>query len=406
MQHYRYVAIKEDGSEVQGNIRANDTDNASQRLRNKGLYVVKVEANYAVKAQKTQEVNDVRLFFKKLKSISGFDKVFLFRQLAMMLRSGLTLLEALMVVKPSLGYKLNLIVSQVSDDIQSGQSFSQAMAPYKSVFGSMAQYMIQSAEISGELPAALARIADDIEKKALFRRQLIGTMTYPVIIILLSIGLFVAMVTLVIPKFKTMFRDAGRELPALTQAMLDISDFFTSYGFIILAIVVMVIAFLVYMYKTTAGKFKLDKIMLKLPLIGTIAHIGAMTQICWNMSVLLKTGVPLIDALDIVAKIVTNSPISRAIVNAKKRVLEGKDLGSSLQSPFIDPLVVQMTAVGERSGNLEEILDEAADYFSGVLEAKNKILATIVEPISIIIVGGMVAFVYIAFFLAILKMTG
>ncbi len=409
MKLYRYIVLDKQGQEQQGSIEAEDRQSAGKKLRNQGLYVLGVndadaEQNFSLNSP--LETKKIANAFKNYLPVTVSNKIFFFRQIALMLRSGLSLTEAMKTVRDLASGKLKTTINTLLDDIQSGDSLSIAIARHDSFFPEMAEYMIRSAEASGQLDEVMDRIADHMELKAKLKRDVLTTLFYPMVTLLIAVGMFYFLVTGVIPKFAKFFENNNKPIPPQTQSLLDISAFFTQWGLYIVVGIGVVIAVIIYTYHRPGGRLLIDRFLLKVPVIGSIIMLGAMSQAAWSLSMLLRSGLPLVDSLNIVKQITTNRIISMAFQQAAEGVLRGRDLGNSLNSPYITPMVRQLASVGERSGSLDQIMQEAGRFYHQMLEAKNKFLGSMIEPVAILIIGGMVAYVYIAFFKAIFAVSG
>jgi type IV pilus assembly protein PilC len=345
------------------------------------------------------EENDLTKLLNQIGFISTTKKIFFFRQLSLMLTAGLALTESLDMVKAIVGGKLGVIVGQMSDHVKKGGTFSTAIAQAE-IFPEMAEHMIRSAEATGELDVVMGRISDDMYRKADMKRQMTAAMLYPGITMLIAVLMGYFMVTSVIPKFVKIFENTGKKLPPETQRLVDISHFFVTYGNYIIIGLVASIVLLKYTRGTRQGKYITDRIVLATPVFGKVVRVGAMSQIGWGLSTLLKSGLTLVEALKIIEKLMPNAVIALEIHRATTSVLTGRDLGSSLKSPFIDPLIYQLASVGERTGGLVTIMYEAGNFYEESLKALSKTLANLVEPASILVIGGMVMMVYIGFFKA------
>jgi type IV pilus assembly protein PilC len=264
----------------------------------------------------------------------------------------------------------------------------------------MSEHMIRSAEVTGELDVVMGRVADDMERKAGMKRDMTSAMLYPAITMLIALLMGYFLVGTVIPKFAKIFENSGKRLPPETQRLIDVSQFFSDYGYFVLGGIVAFFVALNYARSTVSGRYVTDRIVLMIPIFGKVVKVGAMSQIGWGLSTLLQSGLTLVEALKIVEKLMPNSVIALEINKATNNVLVGRDLGSSLTSPFIDPLISQLASVGERTGGLVAIMLEAGKFYEESLKALSKTLATLVEPVAILIIGGMVMMVYIGFFKA------
>ena len=411
MKLFHYTALDKSSREQRGVVEALDRQDAGQRLRGQGLFPLELNDADVVPEMRSLDPNSLSFtqlaeWLRNLMPVSEAHKVFFFRQIALMLRSGLPLTDALKTVQGLVHGKLCQCTSMVLDSVQAGDSFSTAIAKHGTFFPEMAEHMIRSAEASGQMDEVMSRVADHIEQKAELKRQIMTTMFYPVITLLLAVLMFVFLVTGVIPKFAKFFENSGKPIPPETQSLLDLADFVSGYGLFILLAITMLIGLIFYSYSQPAGRVTIDRILLRVPLIGSIITLGSMSQATWSLSMLLRSGLPLVESLSIVKKLIGNSVIADAFHDASEAVLHGRDLGSSLRSKYITPLVRQLATVGERSGALDAIMLEAGGFYKQALEAKNKLLGTLIEPAAILLIGGMVAYVYIAFFKAIFAISG
>lgn len=408
MKIYRYVALDQRGQERQGNVEAEDRGSAGRQLRNQGLYVMEVNDPEQVMPFSLTDLpkHSMTDWVALWLPVSANHKVFFFRQIALMLRSGLSLTESMKTVAKLMSGRLRISIIAMLDDIQTGERLSNAVARHGSFFPTMAEPMIRSAEASGQLDEVMSRIADHMEHKAQLRRQVLTTMLYPVITMLLAIAMFVFLVTGVIPKFAKFFENSAKPIPAQTQSLLDLAAFMSQWGWLITFGLGLVAAAIAYAYKQRPGRLLIDAWLLKVPLVGSIIRLGAMSQATWSLAMLLRSGLALVTSLQIVAQLIGNQMIAQAFCRASEAVLRGRNLGESLGSPYIAPLVCQLAAVGERSGSLEQIMQEAGEFYQQALQARNKVLSSMIEPVAILIIGGMVAYVYIAFFKAIFAISG
>jgi type IV pilus assembly protein PilC len=244
------------------------------------------------------------------------------------------------------------------------------------------------------------RLADHLEKKAALKTQTINAMIYPAIVILAAIGVFIFLVIKIIPAFAKFFAGKGRGLPPSTQFLVDLSAFFVNYGLYVLAAIIVFIISLVLMYQTKNGRYKLHNLLLRLPVLGKLMTVAVMAQLTWSLSIMLRSGLTALVSLKITAKVIHNRVISDKIRSASDQILAGKDLSSSLQHPRIPTIVTQMIAVGERTGTLDNVLHQLGDYYEERLQLGIRRLSAMIEPALILVIGGMVGFVYYAFFQA------
>jgi type II secretory pathway component PulF len=404
MRQFNYNAIDEKGEEISGFIEAIDQNMVLQQLRQKGLYVLQLKED-DVSLEQIEVAPDFWAELNAYAPVTTSKKVFFFKQLALMLRSGMSITEAFDIITKMQRGRMRQISSNINNKIKSGESFSKAMGEYKHIFSKLAVQMIHSAETSGELDVALMRIASYLEHKSELKKQVMSAMMYPAFTLLAAIGVFIFLLVFIIPKFQAFLENSGKKVPASTQAMIDLGNFFTSYwqALIILFIVSITVFFI--FYKRPSGKLIVDRIVLGVPIIGATITSAAMAQLSWGLAVLLRSGIPVVDSLRIISDMISNSIIASNISRASDKVLHGQDLGSSFNQAYITSLVKQLMIVGERSGNLVQIMEEASVYYEDDLRTKTKMLANSVEPVFIIFIGGIVGFIYYGFFQAVMTVS-
>ena len=400
MSFYRYIGLNQMGQRETGVIEASARRAAADDLRNQGLRIIELAEDFDAKS------DDVFVVINKYLPVSNTQKIFFFRQLALMLKAGLSLSEALEIQKNLAKGRMRAVIDDVSDRVRSGDSLSDSLEAQNQLFTSMSVQMIRSAEATGELDSISDRIADHMERKQDMTRQTFTTLLYPGITMLIALGMFYFLVSIVIPKFAEFFIKSGKRLPEQTQSLVDVSNFFSDWGLVILGIIISVSVIISRYYKKPDGRYKIDSLLLKVPIVGSVITISSMAQICLGLSMLLRSGLTLIESMSIIKNLVSNRVISTDIDNARQRVLSGKDLGTSLSGTSVTPLVTNLSSVGEKSGGLVDVMEEAGKHYEEALKAKSKILSSMMEPISILLIGGMVGYVYIAFFKAIFAMSG
>ncbi|GJM17702.1 MAG: general secretion pathway protein GspF [Thermodesulfobacteriota bacterium] len=404
MRQFNYNAIDEKGEEHKGFIEAIDQNMVLQQLRQRGLYVLQLQED-EVSLEQKEIAPDFWAELNAYAPVTTSQKVFFFKQLALMLRSGMSITEAFDIITKMQRGRMRQISLRINNSIKSGESFSKAMSQYNGVFSKLAVQMIHSAETSGELDVALMRIASYLEHKAELKKQVMSAMMYPAFTLLAAIGVFIFLLVYIIPKFQSFLENSGKKIPASTQAMIDLGSFFSgNWQVMMFMFISCVIGFIVF-YKRPAGKLIVDRLVLSVPIVGPTITAAAMAQLSWGLGVLLRSGIPVVDSLRIISEMVSNSIIARNISKASDKVLHGQDLGTSFNQAFISSLIKQLMIVGERSGNLVQIMEEASLYYEDDLRSKTKALANAVEPISILLIGGIVGFVYYGFFKAVMAVS-
>lgn len=403
MADFNYSALDERGGEIAGRIQAEDIGGAAAQLRQRGLRVLELRPGRGSGGFLGQANFSDWLASQRSVRLSAL--IFFFRQMAFMLRAGLSVAHALELAQAQVSSaRLNLTVRLMLKDIEAGQSLSSAMGKHPQVFPDMAINLVVAGESTGELDEIMDRLAVHLDKKAALRAQTVNAMIYPLIVVLAAIGVGVFMVVKIIPKFAKFLQGKGRALPPSTQMLIDISDFVRANGGWIIGGAAVVLVLIALVYRTRWGRLGIDRLLLRVPVVGSLLVTGAMAQMSWALSILLRSGVTVYDALKITGNLLNNRVYADKLREASESILQGRDVATSISHPRIPPLVVQMVAVGENTGSLDEILQELGIYFEKLLEIAIKRLSTLIEPAMILVIGGMVGFVYYAFFQALFSL--
>jgi len=405
MPLYSYNALSSAGNEQKGSLQAANESMAAQDLRAQGLRVLDIrerkgqggflgQANFAD-------------WLASQRSVGTESLIFYFRQMAFMLRAGLPVAQALELAAGQItSSRLNLALRVMLKDIEGGQSLSVTMKKHRDVFSNMIINLIVAGENTGELDVIMERLASHLEKRSALKKQMITALIYPVIVVLVAIGVAIFMVVSIIPKFATFLQGQGKTLPASTQALIDISAGIRENGLqLIIGAIATLIAIWLF-YRTPQGRLWMDQLLLRIPVMGKLMINGSMAQLNWAMSILLSSGVSIFDGLKISADLMPNRVYADKLKQAASKVFAGHDLSSSIRHPMLPALVTQMIAVGERTGTLDNILQELGSYYEKLLETGIKRLTALIEPTMILLIGGMVGFVYYAFFQALFALAG
>tara|TARA_Y100001954_G_scaffold111831_1_gene121244 strand:- start:555 stop:1376 length:822 start_codon:yes stop_codon:yes gene_type:complete len=265
--------------------------------------------------------------------------------------------------------------------------------------------LIAAGERSGNLDAIIHRLADNLERNKDLKRQLLTAMFYPVVVLVSSLCVAVAMVVWVIPRFAAFLTARRASLPASTQFLLDVGGWALDWGWTI-GTILGVAAFLTLVaYTTQRGKKVLHRVLLALPVLGKVSQYGAMAQTGWSLSLLLRSGMPAIQSLRISGEASPNYAVKASLLKAADGLLEGRALSKTLDQPHLPQMVRHMAAVGEKSGQIETVMDEMGQYYQKELAAKVKFMTVMIEPVMILIVGGMVGYVYFSIFQAVMSVS-
>ena len=405
MASFSYTALDARGGETAGTVQASDARTAAAQLRQRGLRVLGVTESVGEGGGLAREIDLSSL--AALRSVSNQSLVFFFRQLSFMLRAGLPVMQALELAHAQVsGGRLQQIIARMLKDIESGSQLSQAMARHPDVFSRLSVNLVIAGENTGELDRIVDRLATHLEKKGALRAQMINAMIYPVVVVLAALGVGTFLVLKIIPKFGQFLASQGKPLPPSTQFLIDLSALVVANGVWLLGLIAAFVAVVVAAYNTAPGRLALDRLLLKLPVMGKLLMNGSMAQMNWGLAMLLKSGVTVYDGLKIASGLLGNRILAGLLQSAADTILTGRDLAGSLRAPVMPVLVTQMIAVGERTGTLDHVMQELGGFYEHQLEVGIKRLSAMIEPALILVIGGMVGFVYYAFFQALFALAG
>jgi type IV pilus assembly protein PilC len=398
MATYAFKALDLAGSPTKGEIDAADKQTVAAQLRSKGLIVIDIEERAAANA------GDLLARFQRIKAD---DLVIATRQLATMVQSGMSLLRALYVIEEQTeSEKLREVWIEVRKDVEAGLALSDALQKHPDVFNELYVAMVQAGETGGILDQTLVRVATQLEKDAALRRQIKAAMIYPALIGGFALVVLIALVAFLVPVFEKIFEDFGGELPAITKFTVWLSHMFTQRWYVMIAVTVGVVWLFRYWKKTDRGRIQWDRIKLKFPMkIGGIVQKVALARFSRTFSGLIAAGVPMLEAIDITGRTAGNRVVEMAMDDVRESVKKGGSLTQPMtQVPEAFPVMVtQMIGVGEETGALETMLSKVADFYEEQVEAAVKALTSILEPVMIVIVGGIVGFIVIAMYLPMFK---
>ncbi len=328
------------------------------------------------------------------------------RQTASMLNAGMSILAAITTIMDQSkhpGFKM--VMNSLHDSIESGSPFSEGLARFPSVFDEMYVNMVAAGERSGQFADVLRRLAIMLDSSARLVRKVKSAMTYPVVILSLAMLMALGLITFVVPVFKEMFEDFGSELPAMTQMLVNISNFIRSrWYFIVLAVAALIFGFKQWR-SSERGRYQFDALMLRLPVFGELILKVAIARFCRLFAQMLSSGVPILDSMQIVGTSLNNKVIEREILAARKDVEQGNSLSMALESRKNLPLLmVRMIAAGERSGRIDEMLENVAETYDDEVETTLATLTSLMEPFLMVLLGVVIGTIVIAMFLPIFKL--
>ncbi len=395
MSVYAYVAKDAAGKIHRGRMDVANEKLVQKRLQDQGFSVQSV----AAEAVKKKKFNPLKAMQKiKMQQISIFC-----RQFATMINAGVSLVRCLSVLeKQSTNTKLKEIIRDVQNRVEAGETLSRAMSHHPVAFSNLTLGLVRAGEVGGVLDETLDRLAQFMESDIRMRQKIKAAMTYPVLVGAVAIIIVTFLVTFIVPKFMEIFQDFKIEMPAITLFLISCSNFMTNPKSIIPTIAFIVISTWSFKKwkKTTWGKRIYDKYKMKVPVFGKLSHNIAVERFCRTLSTLLTSGVPILQALETVSAAIDNETFTDVIMNARARIREGDPIGDPLEKSKLFPaMVVQMIAIGEETGALDQMLGKVADFYAVEVETQLEQLAATIEPLMIVGLGVMVGFIVIAMFM-------
>ena len=329
------------------------------------------------------------------------------RQMSSMLNAGMSILSALATLEEQCANpNFKKVLGHIKDKLESGEPFSEALAMFPQVFDNMYVNMVAAGEESGQFAPVLKRLAAMLDSSARLVRKVKSSMTYPVVILSIAFIIAGGLITFVVPVFAEMFSGFGSELPLPTQILVNLSEFIKDYYFIIIPVVIALLFAFKKWKATKSGRYKFDSFVLRLPVFGELIQKVSIARFCRLFSQMLTSGVPILDALKIVAQAIGNSVLERALLSARAGIEQGNTLSSSLEGKACLPLLmVRMIAAGEKSGRIDEMLESVADSYDDEVEAMLSTLTSLMEPFLMVFLGIVIGGIVMAMFLPIFKLS-
>ena len=330
------------------------------------------------------------------------------RQFATMINAGLPIMECLDLLSSEERNRVFArVILSVRTDIGQGQSLTESLSRHPAVFDELFVNLAAAGEAGGVLDVILNRLAGHLEKTVQLKRKLRGALVYPASVLLISSAVIALLLWRVVPVFDDLFRQMGSALPAPTRLLVDASGFVQGhflYGVLFLFLSVLGFG---RFYKTERGRHDVDRILLKLPVFGTLFRKVAVARFSRTLSTLVSSGVPILEGLEIVGRVSGNKAVENVLVETRKRVTEGKPIAETLASSKVFPsMVVQMIGVGESTGTLDAMLDKIADFYDQEVDAAADAMTSLLEPVMMVVLGGLVGGMIVALYLPVFRMAG
>jgi len=399
MPVYVWKGINSYGEKRKGEVEAVDEAGARAQLRR-----LRID-NPKIKEKPKDLFENIALFQPK---VTGKDVVIFTRQLSTMIDAGLPLVQCLQILaKQQDNSTFRNALTEIQTDVESGTTLADSMRKHTNIFDNLYSNMIEAGELGGILDTILSRLANFKEKSMALQKKIKGAMTYPVICLAISLLILVVILVFVIPVFVEMFASLDSQLPAITQLVVDMSDFVKG-NFIYIGLGVM---FCVYVfkkiYKTEKGRFRMDAFFLRAPIVGPLIRKVAVAKFTRTLSTMLQSGVPILEALQVVAKTSGNMVIERSVYRVSDAIAEGRPIAEPLEETGVFPnMVVQMINVGESVGALDTMLEKIADFYDDEVDQAVENLTAMIEPLMMVFLGGMIGGLVVAMYLPIFQMAG
>lgn len=398
MNTYSYVAKDKDAQVIKAEIQAESEQAAVKLLQEEEYLPISIKL-------KGEKISPLAKFKNR---VGSKDRILFTRQLATLINAGLPLVQSLHAVVEQIDNPgLNKIIKDVITTVESGKSFSEALAEHPKVFSTIYINLVAAGETSGTLDEALERVATQQEKDAAIISKVRGAMIYPAIVLVVIVGVMIFLLLSVLPHIESLYEDIGENLPFITQMLVNVANFITQFWYVVLVVSGLVIYGFIRYLKTTNGKKIKDKALIKMPLFGPIFMKLYMARFSRTSSTLLETGVQMLESLRITAEAVNNVHVSNSIMTASGKVRNGNALSKSLENdPYFLSLVPQMIRIGEQSGAISSMLKKIAGYYEDELDQQIKNISTVIEPALMIVMGILAGVIIAAILLPIYGLVG
>jgi type IV pilus assembly protein PilC len=390
----------------QGKTRDGSTKRGMIVADNEGAVVAQLRAQSIAPIRVRAKAKDLSEIFPFLTARVGAKEIVVFtRQFATMIDAGLPLVQCLDILATQQDHKaFKQILSAVKAEVEAGSTFAEALAKHPKVFDRLYVSLVAAGEVAGILDTILTRLATYMEKAEALKRKVKGAMVYPTSVLVIAIGVVVLMLVKVIPVFEQMFSDFGGALPGPTQIVISLSHFVQSYILHGLVGLVLFVALVRYIYSTEKGRWNFDTMFLKLPILGSVLRKVAVARFSRTLGTMLSSGVPILEALEIVAKTAGNVVIEKELMTTRAAIAEGQTIAEPLSKSKVFPgMVVRMVAVGEETGSMDAMLGKIADFYDEEVDAAVTAMTSMLEPLMMVVLGGSIGALLVAMYLPIFK---
>jgi len=399
---YEYRGLDQAGRGIKGIIDADSPRLARTKLRRSGIFPTEILTDRHTKKSVVEGVSIGALFSRiRIQEIS-----IMTRQMATLVGAGLPIVEALnALIDQTENVRLKKVITQVRENVNEGSSLADAMNRFPKVFSQLYANMINAGESSGALDIVLKRLADFMENQVMLRNKVLSTLSYPIILVFVGVAILTFLLVSVVPKVVSIFDELRQALPVPTVILIVVTDFLKDYWWILLLVVAGSILALRHYAGTETGRQNYNRIILKIPIMGKLLRIIATTRFARTLAILLNSGIPLLQSMDIAKAVVNNAVISGAIESAKEDIREGESIAEPLRRSKVFPsMVTHMIAVGEKTGELEQMLFRIAEAYDNEVETMISRITSLLGPIVILFLGGIVLFIVLSILLPMFEM--
>ncbi|MCP3163815.1 type II secretion system inner membrane protein GspF [Myxococcus qinghaiensis] len=412
MPVFEYRGLNSAGKQIKGLLEADSPKTLRSKLRADGVFLTDVLAQaegsrgaVSKGANASQVARDIDLRKLGRGRVNTDDVAIFTRQLSTLLGAGVTLVESLTALVDQVEKeRFKRALSDIKQRVNEGSTLADALGQHPKIFPNIYVNMVRAGEASGALDAVLTRLADFTENQARLQQKILSTMLYPAIMMVVGGGILVALMVFVVPKVTKIFETMKATLPLSTRILIATSNFFQNWWFVAVPVMALGVWLFMRWTKSPKGKPKWDRFVLKAPIVGSLVRLLSISRFARTLSTLLKSGVPLLAAMDIVKAIMTNTVLAEVVEKARDSIREGESIATPLKrSGEFPPLVYHMVAIGERSGQLEDMLTNVADNYETQVNVRIGALTSLLEPLLIVVMGAVIAFVALSILLPILQ---
>lgn len=395
---YKYVARSKQGEKITGTLEAGDSSVVAKTLKEQGYYIISINEDVQKK--------DIREYIKIPSRVTFKDLSVFSQQFASMIEAGISLVNALEIMEEQTDHsRLKEGLSQVREDVETGRSLGEAMAKHSKVFPDLYIQLIKAGEEGGVIGQVLNDLAAHYEKQDKLVGMIKSTLYYPITIVFVAVTVVVFLMAVVVPTFVAMFSGLGAQLPLPTRVLIGISSFMRVYWWLIFLGFLISVFLIIRFLRTTAGKVVFDRLLLRIPIIGKLLKKIYLSRFSSTLAMLLESGVDLLTSLKMVEDVIGNRVYANFITKVRSEVREGIVLSRPLEeSKLFPPMVVQMINVGEETGSIEKMLDKISSFYDNEVENSVESVISMIEPIIIISLAGIVGFIVLSIILPMFEM--